>query len=215
MITVSYLFDNEDMRLLEDWTAYCIKKYGTPFLESLLPFFEGGDTTIMEQYYEESGEILFEAQADLRAGGIRYTRAKQLASKNRKDVKSYKHNSLFKKATEGLSKNQIGRSIIKNVKKLAYNTAPGRKLMGAYAKYRDLKGGLIQKGANRVEKEGLLGAHRAGLKGKTKSGLSDDLIKASGYMAKKAKTNTSSAAYIRKKVLRAKNTKIRGHKPRT
>ena len=215
MITVSYLFENEDMRVLEDWTAYCIKKYGTPFLESLLPFFEGGDITIMEQYYEESGQLLFEAKADMRIGGMRQARAKDLLKNTRKEVKSYKPKSLFSKATARLSKNQVGKAIIKNVKALAYSTVSGRKLMGAYAKYRGVKGKAIQRVANRAEKEGLLGAYRSGLKGNAKSGLGDKLIKASGSIAKRAKADIQSGDRIKRKVERSKNTKIQWWKKRT
>jgi len=214
MIPISYLFEDDNMQLIENWTVYCIEKYGEPFLESLIPFFEDGDTTIMEQYYNESGQILFEAKADLKMSASGFNRIKQAIRNSRSNVGKYKREGLFKKATDRLSKSKVGKAIVKGVKSVAYGTRAGKKVMSAYAKYRAGSGKVFKSLANTAEKAGLATAAGSGAQGSKKGvDVAEKIVKGSERLGKIGKSGSDAADRIKRKLELSKIKKVRIKRP--
>lgn len=134
MIPISYVFEDQDEKLIEDLTIQCFHKYGDAFLESLIPFFETGVMTEMESYFDKEVNTLFEideeeyikakVKEDVKESVKRGKKASEALTGKRRGIR---------KLTHRMSKNKVGRAIIKGIRKVAYGTKLGRKIVRKHA----------------------------------------------------------------------------------
>ena len=231
MIPISNLFEDYDEQMVEDLTIQCFYKYGNRFLESLIPFFESGIMTEMDNYFSHELTMLFEV-GDLSDYDIKKMKDSIKHSMNigkKANEQTLGKRSDFRELTHRMSKSKIGRAVVKGVRKVAYGTKLGRKLVRKYAdrvdkkasegikKTAELGKSAIQKEATatRIAKEMGKNPTIGGIKQAIhlKWGATDDgmLAGSTGYSAKKklrqAHQLRRNANFIEKNQQKAKSAK--------
>jgi len=136
MIPISYVFEDQDERLIEELTIKCFYKYGDAFLESLIPFFETGAMTEMESYFDKEYSTLFEVEKEF--DDEMKAKVKARVKDSIKAGRDYSENITGKrqgirKLTHRMSKSKIGRAIVKAVRRVGYGTKIGRKIVRKHA----------------------------------------------------------------------------------
>jgi len=133
MIPISHLFIDLDEQMIEDLTVCCYYKYGDAFLESLIPFFETGVITEMSKYYDSELTVLNEALSREDIDKIKSNVKDNLEAGKDFSKKVFGKRPDFRELTHRMSKNKVGRAIVKGIRKVAYGTKIGRKLVRKYA----------------------------------------------------------------------------------
>lgn len=140
MIPISKLFEDPDEQLIEDLTVYCINKYGNSFLESVLRFFETDTITEVEGYFDKEFDSLFEIvkptdkfkDRDINDATNDMNDSAEMGKE--REVRWHgKRYSDIRKLTHRMSKSKVGKAIVKGVRKAAYGTKLGRRIVRRHA----------------------------------------------------------------------------------
>jgi len=163
MIPISELFIDPDEQLIEDLTIHCFYKYGDCFLESIIPFFESGIMTEMEEYFDKEYNALFEVEEfdDEDKREVRKNVKDSIKSGRKASESLTGKRRGIRKITNQLSKSKIGRAVVKGVRRVAYGTKLGRKVVRKYADVVDKMASPEMTKAGQHGKESLRAALRA------------------------------------------------------
>jgi len=133
MVPISNLFIDLNEQIIEDLTVCCFDKYGESFLESLEPFFESGDTTQIDIYFNRELNTLFEAVGDDLNNKEKVEAGWELKDAMKDGAKQIGKRTPGRNITHALSKSKIGRAIVKGLRRVAYGTRTGRKFVRRHA----------------------------------------------------------------------------------
>jgi len=201
MITISNLFVDTDEQIIEDITVCCINKYGESFLEDVLRFLDTDNITEIDNYFDREFSIVWEgiSKSDKFSGSEQVQIEKDL--KDAADMGTDqerrwggKRHSEIRKLTHRMSKNKVGRAIVKGVRRIAYGTKLGRKIVRKHAEKIKDQAGIH---ANKAIRHGKAATRLAFLNKKLqRDGSSNSKVSTKSYsVAKKA---GSEAAKSRK-----------------
>jgi len=198
MIRLSYMFDDPYEKLIEDLTVICCRKYGDPFLESVILYFENNDSSQLQAYFENEYSILYEAEEDdekerekerkrrsnlfrpvpkaddlARSETAIKNRIKSEAPTSIEQIRQgadYKSGktTLGRKLSSAMYKNPTGKAIVKGVRTAAYGTDLGRKVVGKYADYKDTTAQWRKNLAGKSAEKAMISNADAGVLGKSR-----------------------------------------------